>query len=268
MKFSVLLSLYYKESALFLHDCLESIASNTCAPDQIVIVFDGYISDDLLHVVNEFSSRLPIDIVRLSNNVGLGKALNHGLQYCRNELIFRMDTDDICLPERFALQLSYMKSHPEVVLLGSAIEEFDNTMKIRQGKRFSVIYHEDIKKFAKKRNPFNHMTVVFRKSVIEKLSGYQHHYLMEDYNLWLRILAADYRTHNLSEVLVNVRAGRNMLCRRKGYSYIKSEILLAKLKYELQLDNLTGVIYTGVIRIIPRILPVSLLKLVYNILRK
>lgn len=268
MKFSVLLSLYYKESAVFLNDCLESIARNTCAPDQIVIVFDGYISEDLHSVVNKFLSRLPIDIVQLDSNVGLGKALNHGLQYCRNELIFRMDTDDICLPERFEHQLNYMKSHPEVVLLGSAIEEFDNTMNIRQGKRFSVTRHEDIKFFAKKRNPFNHMTVVFRKSVIENIGGYQHHYLMEDYNLWLRILAAGYCTHNLSEVLVNVRAGRNMLSRRKGYPYIKSEIYLAKLKYKLKLDNLTGVISTCIIRIIPRILPIPLLKLVYKALRK
>lgn len=268
MKFSVLLSLYYKESSLFLYDCLDSIEKNTCRPEQVVVVFDGPVGDELESVVNNFMNRLPIEIVPINKNIGLGNALNYGLQFCKNDIVFRMDTDDICLPDRFFKQYYFMQKNPDIVLLGGAIEEFDSHMEISQGVRFSASKHDDIKRYAIKRNPFNHMAVAFRKKTITSVGGYQHHYLMEDYNLWLRIISGGYLTHNLDDVLVNVRAGDNMILRRKGVRYINSEIKLAKLKYDLKLDGFAGIIWCAGLRIIPRLLPVSLLKNVYKILRK
>ncbi|MDH6632079.1 UNVERIFIED_ORG: glycosyltransferase involved in cell wall biosynthesis [Lelliottia amnigena] len=267
MKFTVLLSLYYKEVAPFLQECLNSILNNNLLPDQVVIVYDGPIGNDLESVVDIASRKLPIEIIRLQKNVGLGDALNRGLQYCRNEIVLRMDTDDICDVNRFDKQINYFLSHPEVALLGGAIEEYDENMEVSLGKRFSASDHQEILNYAKKRNPFNHMTVAFRKSIIESVGGYKHHFLMEDYNLWLRVLASGHRTHNLEDVLVKVRAGDGMIFRRKGVRYIQSEFKLAVLKYNLGLDSFWSASVCSMMRIFPRLLPASLLKKVYTYLR-
>lgn len=268
MKFTVLLSLYHKEKPEYLSECLHSIENNTLQPDQVIIVFDGNVGEILEAVVVNFMVRLPIEIVRIPSNVGLGNALNHGIKFSRNDIIVRMDTDDKCLPERFEKQITYLKNNPQLALLGSAIEEYDETFNRAQGVRFSVIKHCQIKEYAKKRNPFNHMSIVFKKSVVEQVGGYQHHYFMEDYNLWLRIIASGYVTHNSPEVLVHVRAGRGMISRRKGGKYVASEIKLAKLKYQLRIDTAVGVVTIAIIRIVPRLLPTVLLEYFYNLLRK
>ncbi|EPU6501837.1 glycosyltransferase [Escherichia albertii] len=268
MKFTVLLSLYNKESEHHLFDCLESIKLNTKKPEQVVIVYDGPISRELDSVVNSFIKYLPIEKIELPENVGLGNALNYGLNFCRNEIVFRMDTDDKCKHTRFERQLEIINIRNDIVLMGSAIEEFDESMAVSFGIRFSTEQHDDIIRYAKKRNPFNHMSVVFKKSIIQALGGYKHHYFMEDYNLWLRTIAAGYKTYNIPEVLVYVRGGKNMLSRRKGISYIRSELKLAKLKYNLKIDSGMGIIICAAIRILPRLLPVSLLKQVYKTLRR
>ncbi|WP_433640195.1 glycosyltransferase [Kluyvera georgiana] len=268
MKFTVLMSLYYKEQPEHLYQCLQSIKNNTASADQVVIVYDGPVGEDLNNVVGMFLCQLPIDIIEIPVNVGLGEALNHGLKFCKNDIVMRMDTDDVCLPDRFFHQIKFMEQHPNVVLLGGAINEFDESMLISYGVRFSVSEHKDIEIYAKKRNPFNHMTIALRKNIIDKIGGYQHHFLMEDYNLWLRVISAGYETFNLNKVLVNVRAGDKMIKRRKGYDYIESEVKLAKLKYKLKLDNLLGVLSCAILRIIPRLLPTFLLRIVYKGLRK
>ncbi|MRT13696.1 glycosyltransferase [Enterobacteriaceae bacterium RIT711] len=268
MKFTVLLSLYYKESAEYLYQCLNSIQENTLSPDQVVIVYDGPVGKELEDTVCVFLKCLPIDVITLPQNIGLGKALNHGLNFCKNDIVLRMDTDDICAPDRFEKQICYLNNNPEVVLLGGAIKEYDEKMMISQGIRFSVSEHHEIKQYCKKRNPFNHMTVAFRKSVIEQIGGYQHHLYMEDYNLWLRVISAGFQTHNIDDILVDARAGSNMILRRKGMNYIKSELQLAKLKYDLNIDGFVGAISCAAIRILPRLLPLSLLEFVYKRLRK
>lgn len=177
MKFTVLLSLYNRESKHNLFDCLESIKSNTIKPEQIVIVYDGPISEELDSIVTSFIKYLPIEKIKISENIGLGNALNYGLNFCRHEIVFRMDTDDKCKSTRFERQLEIIKIKNDIVLMGSAIEEFNESMTVSHGVRFSAEFHDDIINYAKRRNPFNHMSVVFKKSIIQGLGGYQHHYL-------------------------------------------------------------------------------------------
>ncbi|WP_096961741.1 glycosyltransferase [Escherichia coli] len=268
MKISALLYLYNKEDKCYLYDCLDSIRLNTRTPEQVVIVYDGPIGEELNSVVTYFSNLLPIEIVRIPHNVGLGQALNRGLEFCRNEIVFRMDTDDKCDRLRFEKQLDMLKIHPDIVLMGGAVEEFDETMTKSLGVRYTVESHEQIKSYVRKRNPFNHMTIMFKKSIIQSLGGYEHHHLMEDYNLWLRVIAAGYKSYNIPQVLVYVRAGRGMLGRRRGILYVFSEIKLAKLKYKLKTDNIYGVVKYSFIRILPRLLPVFILRHLYAMLRK
>ncbi|SQE30632.1 Uncharacterised protein [Mannheimia haemolytica] len=179
-----------------------------------------------------------------------------------------MDTDDICLPSRFEKQIDFISKNPDVVLLGGQVEEFDETMSNSLGIKQVPINDDEIRISALLRNPFNHMTVAYKKSVIEHVGGYQHHLYMEDYNLWLRVITQKYEVYNLPDVLVNVRSGSAMYARRKGWNYIKSEYQLAKLKKELGLQSIISSSMFFILRALPRLLPRSLLGRLYKKLRK
>lgn len=267
MKFSVLLSLYFKESPLFLDCALESIwDKQTKKPNQIVLVLDGTITDKLQLVVDKWKGKLPefLSIVSLEKNVGLGKALNLGLKHCSNEWVFRMDTDDICKADRFEKQIQFIKENPDVVLFGGQILEFDQTPNDSTVIKSVPTTHTDIKKFAQKRCPFNHMTVAYKRSIIQELGGYQHHLFMEDYNLWLRVIGAGYKVANLPDVILFARVGNGMHARRKGLEYIKSEKKLLDLKKELKLQHPIHANMLFLIRSIFRLLPSTMLGKIYN----
>lgn len=266
MNFTVLMSLYIQENPVYLEQCLQSLQNQTIQANEIVIVLDGPITSELEQVLLKWKKTLPIKSVPLNENVGLGRALNKGLEQCSNEWVFRMDTDDICLPNRFEKQLAYIKTNPNTVLLGGQIEEFtddSNEFVVRK-----VPYDtSEIYQFAKKRNPFNHMTVAYKKSTIQQLGGYQHHLFMEDYNLWLRVIANHNEIHNLPTVITKARTGDAMLSRRKGKEYIKSEWKLFKLKNSLGYHNLLLGLIIFVMRGTPRLLPKQLLATIYKLQR-
>ncbi|GKX51173.1 glycosyltransferase [Budvicia aquatica] len=265
--FSVLMSLYDKENASYLQQCLASLDEQALKPSEIVMVYDGPIRDELRLVVNRYKEKLTINIVELEKNVGLGNALNHGLQHCCNDIVARMDTDDICMPFRFEKQINFMHLHPEIAVLGSAIDEYDETMCVFLGTRRTRVLNEDIRNYSKLRSPFNHMAVVFRKKVILDVGGYKDHPFMEDYNLWLRVLSNNHKVYNFDESLVLARTGVSMLKRRKGFQYISSELKLAKLKYKLCMQSFSEASTVFLFRVMPRLLPNMFLKIVYKKLR-
>lgn len=267
LNFSVLLSLYYKESPLALDQCFESIwEAQSHKPSEIVLVLDGEIGDGLNTCVRKWQSKIGIalKIVPLPRNVGLGKALNEGLKHCSNEWVFRMDTDDICTPDRFEKQIAFIENNPDVVLFGGQILEFAKEPNDSQVLKTVPTTNDEIRQFAQKRCPFNHMTVAYKKSVIKELGGYQHHLLMEDYNLWLRVIAANYTVANLPDVVLYARVGNGMHARRKGLEYIKSEKQLLNLKKQLKLQNPIHANMLFLIRSALRLLPSSLLGKFYN----
>ncbi|AVM55801.1 glycosyltransferase [Capnocytophaga sp. oral taxon 864] len=267
MTFTVLISLYQKEKPEFLRECLESLKNQTLPATEIVMVYDGAITSELEEVVTQYTTVLPIKVVRLAENVGLGKALNEGLKYCSYNWVLRMDTDDICLLDRFKKQIEFIKQHPNVVLFSGHIAEFSDNKTIITGYRKAPISDKSIKKYALSRSPFNHMTVAFRKDIIEEVGSYQHHLFLEDYNLWLRIIAKGYEVDNIDEVLVYARVGNNMVARRRGKQYIKGEWDLYKLKRKLKLQNAFWGFFTFLLRVIPRMLPTKILKKIYTFLR-
>ncbi|APJ64625.1 glycosyltransferase [Escherichia coli] len=267
-EFSVLMSLYCNEKPEFLNQCLISIHEQSVKPNEIIIVYDGYIPAELDNVVIEWSKVLPVKVCKLHTNMGLGDALNFGIKHCNNELIARMDTDDICAKDRFKLQLQYFNENPTLTLIGGGIEEYDEEMQVLRGTRFTKEKHADIVKYACFKNPFNHMTVMFKKKDIQSVGGYKKHLLMEDYNLWLRLLNNGYKTYNLPEILVYARTGINMVRKRRGMSYFKSEIQLFKLKRMLNCNSYSKNCVIFLIRVLPRFLPVSVLSIVYKIMRK
>lgn len=272
MKFSILMSLYHGENAEFLDLSLRSVwTDQKIAPNEVIFVIDGPISDNLICIVEKWKKTIGTSFktVFLHQNVGLGNALNEGLKHCSNDWVFRMDTDDICTPDRFEKQIEFIQQNPDVVLFGGQILEFDQNVLDANILKAVPVRYEDIKKFAQKRCPFNHMTVAYRKDVIYSLGGYKHHLFMEDYNLWLRIMGAGYKMANLKDVILYARVGNGMHARRKGYEYIKSEKQLLNLKKELKLQSPIHANMLFLIRSAFRLMSSSMLGKFYNIfLRK
>lgn len=213
-KFSVLMSLYEKETPSNLEDCLCSLNNQLVKSSEVVLVYDGYVSNLLKEVVNKYQEPLNITVVNIEKNVGLGNALNIGMNHCSFELIARMDTDDICLPDRFSKQIEYFSNNPQVRLLGTGITEFDEYGNKRS--KILPVLHDEIESYIKKKNPFNHMTVFFYKEDVLKVGGYRHHLYMEDYNLWLRMINFGIESANIKEICVDVRVGKDMILRRRG----------------------------------------------------
>lgn len=265
--FSVLMSLYDKEKPEYLNLCLESLSKQTLLADEIVLVYDGYINPHLDEVVKKWCASLPIKIIKLEKNVGLGQALNKGLVHCTHEIVARMDTDDICDERRFEKQMSLMESESELSILGSDIQEFEESQNVITSHRHVPKTTSAVMKAIKLKSPFNHMTVMFKKSDILSVGGYQEHHYMEDYNLWLRLMAKGYKAKNIPEYLVTVRVGRDMLSRRHGFKYVISEFKLAKLKKQLGYLGMIESAYIFAIRSLPRIMPIFIMKRIYKIAR-
>lgn len=230
-RFSVVSSVYINDKPDDFRRALESITNRqTVPPSEVVLVVDGPVPEGIEKVLEEFclSNTGLFKIVRFENNQGLGVALQKGVEIASNEIIMRMDSDDIALPYRFEKQIKFMEEHPEVALCGGQIEEFIDYEDNIVGKRVVPCTNEAIREYMKSRCPFNHMTVAFRRSEILRVGNYQPWFWNEDYYLWLRMLLGGCVFANLPDTLVHMRAGRDMYTRRGGKKYYKSEKDLQK----------------------------------------
>lgn len=268
MKFSVLMSLYYKEQPDYLNQCFHSIwDAQTVRPAEIVLVLDGAIGTELGATIQQWQTHINsvLKVISLPENVGLGQALNAGLAHCTHNWVFRMDTDDVCKPDRFEKQIEYLEHHPDTVLLGTQVLEFQHSITDANTLKSVPISNVEIQKYAKTRNPFNHMTVAYNRDALLALGAYRHHLFMEDYNLWLRMIAAGYPAHNLPEALLYARIGNGMHARRRGWQYIKSEKLLMSLKKQLGIQHTCSAYAVFLVRVVTRFLPSKLLGTIYRL---
>lgn len=261
---SVLMSVYKKENPAFLKTSLDSIYAQTLKADEIVLIEDGKIPEALEAVISQYPK---IHIVRLEKNVQLGRALEAGLKICQHELVARMDTDDIMMPDRLEKQYRFMTDHPEVASCGSDIAEFMEEDTMLREKHMPTS-PEELYRYGKKRNPLNHMTVMFRKSAIEAVGGYRHFPGLEDYDLWSRLLANGYQIANIPEVLVKARIGDRFASRRGGWSYFKRYLQLRKEQYRIGYLNKKEYIVACVLTFGMTVMPEKLREKAYAVLRK
>ena len=226
--YSVLMSVYYKEKPQYLKQAMESIQRQTVPTDDFVLVCDGPLNEPLDKVIAEKQQEMgmTLNVVRLSKNGGLGNALNEGIKHCKNELVARMDSDDIAYPDRCAKQIAVFNTHSEVSICSGIVEEFTTNPNTVDTKRVPPETNAEIVEFAKKRTPFNHPCVMYKKSAVEAAGSYQDFYLLEDYYLWLRMLMAGYQGYNIQEPLLHMRAGSDMYKRRAGWKYAKTQMRL------------------------------------------
>lgn len=228
MNYSVLMSVYYKEKPEYLRQSMDSMFEQSVPTDDFVLVCDGPLSDELDDIIEEMVAAHPdvLKVVRLEKNVGLGNALNEGIQHCKNNLVARMDSDDIARPDRCARQLDVFEQNPDIGMVSGTVEEFSTDPSVIDARRVPPEMHEDIVRFAKKRNPFNHPCMMYKKNEVENAGGYQDLFLLEDYYLWARMLQNGTKGYNLQEPLLWMRAGDGMYKRRAGWKYVQAQIKL------------------------------------------
>jgi glycosyltransferase involved in cell wall biosynthesis len=267
MEFSVLMSVYEKDNHNFLIEALDSILVNqTVVPNELVLVKDGPLTMLLDEVITSYQTNFPliIKVISQPTNKGLGEALRIGLNSCNFEIIARMDSDDISHHLRFEKQLEILQKNRKLDLVGSNIAEFFETPAKINFIRKVPLSIDNIKKMIKRRNPINHVSVMFKKSAVLNSGGYRHLPFIEDYYLWVRMLANGSNLINMDETLVFVRTGKDMFKRRSNPIYIQSWYILQKYMYKYNLINIMDIIINMVNIVIFTYTPVTLKKYIYK----
>lgn len=267
MIFTVLQSVYRKDNPKFLSQALQSIFDNSVRPVMTILVKDGGITPELESVIVEWQKKMPLKVVGYEQNQGLAYALNYGLQFVETELVARMDSDDICYPDRFEKQLAEFEKNNDLALLSGYIDEFNDDPNQIVSTRTVPLEYSEIKQYLKKRNSFNHMSVMFKKSAVISSGNYQAVPYFEDYDLWIRMIQNGFMAANIPEKLVKARIGNDMIGRRHGFSYAKHELFF--LKRQLMSGFISKKEYHKlvILRVPVRLLPKFMLKIVYKILR-
>lgn len=241
IKYSVLMSVYHKEKPEYLKLSIDSMINQTVKPSEIVIVKDGPLTEELDKVIDEykFNSEDLFNIIISEQNLGLGKALNLGLKSCKYELVARMDTDDISLPTRCEKQIKQFMNDSNLVIIGTAIDEFYDNIDEIISSRVVPTKHDEIYQFAKRRSPFNHPTVMYKKSKVLALGGYSDLKRNQDVDLFGRMLFYGCKAQNLGESLLLFRSNMDLNRRRKSWGNTKSYIGTIKKFWKLGYSNFT-----------------------------
>lgn len=265
-KYSVLMSLYIKENPAYLRLAVDSILNQTAKPDQIVIVEDGPLTEELYAVVKEYTQAEPdlFHIVKSEKNIGLGLALNLGLGECRNELVARMDTDDIAKPQRCEKQLAVFAEDPELAIVGAYVDEFHDTPEQVVSTRAVPQTHEEIYQFAKKRSAFNHPAVMYRKSKVLENGGYSDLRRNQDVDLFGRMLFNGCKAHNVGEALLWFRSNDDLAKRRKSWENTKSYIDTIQRFWKMGYASFTDYMIVAGAQTVMFLLPVKLQHWVYR----
>jgi len=256
MKLSVLMSVYDRESPAYLRECLDSLVMQTLPADEVVVVEDGPLGEQLKTTIAQYRKILPIVSLPLPTHVGLGAALRVGVNRCLGEYVARIDSDDICVPNRFQRQIGFLENNRAVDVVGGAIAEFDHDFSAPCSIRHLPAGGQVLRRFAKSRTPMNHMTVVFRKASVVNAGSYESCEGFEDYHLWARMLTRGYSLLNLKDVLVYARCGNGMQERRGGFVYLKRDIRFQLFLHKLGLVSASecfgNILVRSPVRLAPR----------------
>lgn len=266
MEYSVLMTVYERDNPDFLKKALLSMVKQSKRPDEIVLVKDGPISDELQNMINQIDKKYPNLIVQiqLEKNVGLGLALNEGIKSCKNELIARMDSDDISLPTRCEKQIREFEKDPSLDIIGCPVIEFTGEIHNKVGKRDVPLNNEAIYKYCRKRDPFNHPTVMYRKSKVQAVGGYSDLRKNQDTDLWIKMLSDGAVCKNLSEYLLRFRFDENTYFKRKSWLNTKLLINIRWKAFRCGFCSIIDFLEVAVMQIVIWLMPVGFQRFVYR----
>lgn len=266
--YSVLMSVYHGEKAEYLRLSAASILSQTVPTNDFVLMCDGPLTEELEAVIAELLQEYSdvLRVIRLEKNQGLAVALNEGLKLCANDLVARMDSDDIAPANRCELQLKKFQEDPELAICGGAIDEFEGTPFNVVSHKDMPLSHSDVVRYARIRNPFNHPTVMYRRSAVIEAGSYPNRMLHEDYALWSNMILNGVKVCNLPDTLCFMRVDGGLYNRRGGWSYLKMAIRLRWYLYRSGLYTFWSFFFVSLGLTIVCLLPLSARKAVYRIL--
>ena len=261
MKLSVIMSIYKSDVPELVRMALDSLLQQTLSPNEIVIVGDGPVPADLELEVESLklrveSEQLPIEVTYLpqEQNRGLGEAMRIAVENAKYDYVARMDSDDICLPDRFEKQMKCFEEDPELSLVGGMITEFDGEPENIIAKRVLPLDDVGIKKMMRGRCAVNHVTVIFKKADLLRSGNYQPYWLQEDQYLWARMMEHGCKFRNIPDVVVNVRSGKDQIARRSGWRFYKSVVRVFWYMYRHGLISFGYFLYICAIRGVVQVL--------------
>jgi len=260
-KFTVLMAVYFKDDEALFERAIQSVLSNSLLPAEFILICDGPLTPGLDVIVSHYGSSGLLRVLRSERNLGLAGALNYALDHIKTQYVIRADADDFNYPGRFKSLVTKLECGFDVV--GSAIREIDSAG-MPLALRKPPLSEDEIRRFARWRSPFNHMTVAFRTDAVRRVGGYPEIYLREDYSLWAKLLARGARVCNLPDVLVDASAGNAMLKRRGGVKYALGEIELQKLLVSSNLSTPFFALLATSIRCTIFLLPVTWRGFIYT----
>lgn len=255
--FAVLMAVYGKDDAQLFRRALHSVFDNSLVPNEVWVVADGPLSKELDAVLEEFvvgPAATEMRVLRLPRNLGLAHALNAGLAAITMPWVVRADADDINLPNRFETHAALLKKIPDLDLQSAAILEMTK-FGLPIAVRTVPLTEQEIRRFVRARNPFNHMAVAYRREKVLAVGGYPPVYLKEDYALWCQMLAAGAKVANSPEVLVHATAGKEMYKRRGGWKYAVAEWAIQRILVECKLKTIWQAAWDGVLRSVIFLMP-------------
>jgi glycosyltransferase involved in cell wall biosynthesis len=263
--FTLLVSTYGNDDPAFLREAvLSSTTAQTRPPDEVVLVQDGPVPEPLAAEIKHLVTALPMPVVHLAlpANLGLGPALDAGLAASSHEIVARMDADDVSVPERFEHQVAVIEAGADIV--GSGLLEFGDSIEDVVGRRTPPTDPEEIRRVIRFRDPFNHPTVVYRRSAVLAAGGYTDMALLEDYLLFTRMVEGGAAPANLAEPLVYYRVGAGAYARRGGTALLRSELRLQRRFRELGITSRAEYLRNVVVRGGYRLVPEGVRKVAYR----
>ena len=265
--FSLLMSVWAGDDPGFFEAAFRSVVhEQTRRPDDVVIVQDGPVPAELDAAISRLvhASPAPTTLLALDANVGLGLALDKGMAACAHDIVARMDADDIALPHRFAAQVPLVERG--VDLVGSALLEFDSDPGDIVGRRVPPTDPDEIVRSARFLQPFNHPTVVYRRTAVQAAGGYRHLALMEDYLLFAKMIRQGASVANVAEPLVLYRIGAGAYARRGGVQVLRSELSLQRRLHEMEFTSSAQMWRNIIVRGGYRLVPESVRRSAYRII--
>lgn len=262
-KISVVMSVYEKDEAENFEIAVNSILKQTYLPSEIILIVDGPVPNDIEVLVSKYEKNSIFKVFKFHYNSGLGNVLRFGCNEAKYPIIARMDSDDIAEPTRFEKQIKYLMSNPDCDVVGTYGKKFSNCVNTKKFSSKLPITDAEIKKYMKKRCPFNHMTVMMKKSTLMKSGNYQNLYLAEDYFLWIRMYLNGAVFYNIPEVLTNIRVDKFTFLRRHGLKYYKSVASLLKLMRKNKLISFWGYYKSILVRFVYHVLIPAKLKHIF-----
>lgn len=262
--FSVVMSIYKGDDPRHFIDAVQSVLNQSLPPSEVIIVVDGQVSPMIQAALESLCDYPVIRTIQLESNVGLGGARHIAIQQATKDIIAVMDSDDICADGRFQRQISMLKNN-NLDVVGGYIEEFDLTPRDNPRTRLVAVSHDALVKRARWKNPMNHVTIMFRKSAYIAAGGYKAIRYVEDYELFYRMIINGARFENIPETLVYVRCGKEVLSRRVGFSYLRSELLLFNIMRRDKFISNPQWMLNVCIRVFARTMPRFLLGYVYKV---